>query len=84
MRCYKHETEEVVGTCDCGLGLCHECAELFKPLVCGNCAAAYLADRRATLLGHFTITGGLFLVGLCFVLLASLESPREAMLGLLA
>ena len=41
MNCYKHTETVAVASCaqGCGRGLCAECAEIYEPPTCENCAA---------------------------------------------
>ena len=48
MKCYFHESEDVVATCQsCGKGLCKPCAEVFTPCLCEECGAVVLAEDSA-------------------------------------
>lgn len=37
MRCYYHEDREAVAQCNCGVGLCKECANQYKTPICQGC-----------------------------------------------
>lgn len=39
MNCYNHSHEPAVAQCtDCGKGLCRACADLYRPILCPECA----------------------------------------------
>lgn len=65
MKCAQHVDLDAVGTCNsCGLGLCPECASVFSPPLCGNCALAHNKGVATSLWTQLALMGGLFVIAL--------------------
>lgn len=48
MKCFNHTDREAVATCQhCGKGLCKECAALYTPCLCEECAQTLRQEQRA-------------------------------------
>lgn len=46
MRCFYHPETDAVAQCtSCGKGLCHECASIYDPILCSDCAKVIDEDN---------------------------------------
>jgi hypothetical protein len=65
MKCAKHNESDAVGTCNhCGRGLCPECAAIFTPPLCVDCALAHNREIAKSFRLQLAMMGGLFVTAL--------------------
>lgn len=64
MKCYYHPDREIVAVCtECGKGLCGECASQRNPVLCRDCAAERLQERRRALKLFILLGAVIFAMG---------------------
>lgn len=64
MNCCNHQEIEAVATCcDCGQGLCEECAGLYKIVICSNCNLKRGENAKREIFHFFLPSIILFAIG---------------------
>ncbi|MGN0154843.1 MAG: B-box zinc finger protein [Lachnospiraceae bacterium] len=64
MKCYYHGDREAVAQCtECGKALCRECADIYSPVLCNECAGARNADNKMQLVKDSILCVGMMIVG---------------------
>ncbi len=86
MKCYYHEDREIVATCtECGKGLCKACASKWDPVLCDDCAAERLAEKRASLKRTIGLGVLIWAAAIVIGIVAAIKnaSPQAILIGVL-
>lgn len=84
MKCAQHVDLDAVGTCNsCGKGLCPDCASVFTPPVCGDCALAHNKGVATSMWTQLALMAGLFVVALV-ILMGKIPLPSAIGYSLMA
>lgn len=79
MNCYNHTCEPAVAQCpDCGKGLCRACADLYRPILCPECAHRRGYNAKQCALGEarwnlvrLVLLGVAYLIGYSWAFVAN-------------
>lgn len=77
MKCYYHTNQDVVATCtECGKGLCRACADKWEPILCDDCAAERIQQKRAKLKRSIVLGVLIFSVGIIIGIITAVQHGR--------
>lgn len=68
MNCFYHKDRVATATCrKCGRELCSECASLFSPTMCADCAGQIAAENKAAMTKNIAISILLMIAGIVII-----------------